>query len=154
MNVKRIDAVKAILALASNVDYYSAAGVACELNKFGNLLYEQGDFDAAIVVYQKGLAIERAVLEDCHPNIIVTLKNIGQIHKIQGEYRSALRLFQEALRIQLQRECSLCSSRGDVHQANPNIAATLTTIALIYYECRNYKKALDFYQETLCICKE
>jgi tetratricopeptide (TPR) repeat protein len=68
------------------------AEVASILNKMGNLHYEQGDFDNAIQRYQQGLEVERSVLHNLHPNITVTLTNIGQIHKQRGEYHSALRL--------------------------------------------------------------
>jgi tetratricopeptide (TPR) repeat protein len=68
------------------------AEVASILNKMGNLFYERGDFDAALKKYQDGLDVERAVLHSLHPNITVTLTNIGQIHKQRGEYSEALRL--------------------------------------------------------------
>lgn len=68
------------------------AEVASILNKMGNLYYEQGDFDAAIKRYKEGLEVERSVLHALHPNITVTLTNIGQIHKQRGEYMEALKL--------------------------------------------------------------
>ena len=68
------------------------AEVASILNKMGNLYYEQGDFDAAIKRYKQGLEVERSVLHALHPNITVTLTNIGQIHKQRGEYMEALKL--------------------------------------------------------------
>jgi tetratricopeptide (TPR) repeat protein len=68
------------------------AEVASILNKMGNLYYERGDFDAAIIRYQEGLEVERQVLHSLHPNITVTLTNIGQIHKQRGEYVQALKL--------------------------------------------------------------
>ena len=60
--------------------------VASILNKLGNLYYETGDFDSAVLVYKEGLDVERAVLDSLHPNIMVTLTNIGQIYKLRGEY--------------------------------------------------------------------
>lgn len=68
------------------------AEVASILNKMGNLFYERGDFDAALGKYKEGLDVERAVLHSLHPNITVTLTNIGQIHKQRGEYSEALKL--------------------------------------------------------------
>jgi tetratricopeptide (TPR) repeat protein len=70
------------------------AEVASILNKMGNLYYERGgDFlDAALERYQQGLEVETAVLHDLHPNITVTLTNIGQIHKQRGEFPAALQL--------------------------------------------------------------
>lgn len=68
------------------------AEVASILNKMGNLYYEQGNFDNALEKYQQGLEVERVVLHNLHPNITVTLTNIGQIHKQRGEYAAALKL--------------------------------------------------------------
>lgn len=68
------------------------AEVASILNKMGNLYYERDDFDQALAKYQEGLEVERRVLHGSHPNITVTLTNIGQIHKQRGEYNAALKL--------------------------------------------------------------
>ena len=68
------------------------AEVASVLNKIGNLHYECGDLDAALDTYKQGLEVERSVLDRLHPNISVTLTNIGQIYKQRGEYTSALKL--------------------------------------------------------------
>lgn len=70
----------------------SHAEVASILNKMGNLYYECGSLSDALDRYKKGLEVERAVFHDLHPNIAVTLTNIGQIHKQRGEYTAALKL--------------------------------------------------------------
>jgi tetratricopeptide (TPR) repeat protein len=48
-------------------------------NKLGNLFYEHQDFDNAIDMYEQGLEVERSVLHSLHPNIVVTLSNLGQV---------------------------------------------------------------------------
>jgi tetratricopeptide (TPR) repeat protein len=48
-------------------------------NKLGNLFYEHQDFDNSIAMYEQGLAVERSVLHSLHPNIVVTLSNLGQV---------------------------------------------------------------------------
>jgi tetratricopeptide (TPR) repeat protein len=72
--------------------------IASTLNKLGNLLYERADL--AIQIYKEGLEVER-VLDVFHPNMVVTLTNIGQIYKIRGELP----------------ECSSYVQRSDRHPA-------------------------------------
>ena len=55
------------------------AETASIFNKLGNLYYENQDFDHAIEMYEQGLEVERAVLHSLHPNIVVTLSNLGQV---------------------------------------------------------------------------
>jgi tetratricopeptide (TPR) repeat protein len=75
-------------------DLEMRAEVASILIKMGNLYYERGDIhDAALERCQQGLEVEKAVLHDLHPNITVTLTNIGQIHKQRGDYTAALKLY-------------------------------------------------------------
>ena len=148
------------------------AEVASILNKMGNLYYERGDFDAATERYKEGLAVERAVLHSLHPNIVVTLvsgwdylelqdylldkqsiltdeffnlqTNLAQIAKQKGEYHEGLKLYKEALDIQVK----------SLGQSHPSIAVTLSNMGLIHYQNKSYSKSLDIYQEALRIRRD
>jgi tetratricopeptide (TPR) repeat protein len=124
--------------------------VGTTLNTIGNFYYEQDDLENAMKAYKEGLAVEERVLEENHPNISVTLSNIGQIHKHRGEYKQAVVHYKEALRIQKRQNRSSSGSdgRGFLH---PNAAMTMSNIAMIYYQTQSFDKALDMYQEALCI---
>jgi tetratricopeptide (TPR) repeat protein len=47
-------------------------------NNIGAVLYEKGDYDGAMVMYQKALAIQAVVLGD-NPSTAPTYHNIGQV---------------------------------------------------------------------------
>lgn len=69
------------------------AETASIFNKLGNLYYENQDFDNAIEMYEQGLEVERAVLHSLHPNIVVTLSNLGQVRiDLPSEYLVVARL--------------------------------------------------------------
>lgn len=72
-------------------------------------------------------------------NITVTLNNIGQIYKLQGEYDKALLMYKEAAAIQ-------CLALRSSHLS---VASTLSNVTLIYYQKGNYFKPLNTYQEAL-----
>jgi tetratricopeptide (TPR) repeat protein len=112
------------------------------MNKLGNLYFKIGNFDGAINSYKDGLEVERAVFDMCHPNIVVTLVNIGQIHKVCKEYPSALKYFKQALEIQRR------SSQ------DPGISNTLSLIGVLYYQMHSNGKALSVYQEALRIRRD
>jgi tetratricopeptide (TPR) repeat protein len=95
--------------------------------------YESNDLDGALKVYEEGLAVERAVLDAAHPNIVVTLTNVSQIYKLKGDFHKALRFYQQAIAIQKQ----------NLEEDHPSIAASLSSIALLHYQTRNYTKALE-----------
>jgi tetratricopeptide (TPR) repeat protein len=61
------------------------AETASIFNKLGNLYYENQDFDNAIDMYEQGLEVERSVLHNLHPNIVVTLSNLGQVRSREAK---------------------------------------------------------------------
>jgi tetratricopeptide (TPR) repeat protein len=120
------------------------AEVSSVLNKLGNLYYGQGEHDKALDMYEQGLAVERLVFDEYHPNITVTLSNIAQIHKQCGDLAKAFSLFDEVYAIQL----------ASVGKRDPSVAGTLANMALIHYQRKNYTSALEIYQEALAIRRE
>ena len=75
---------------------------------------------------------------------MVAFRSNTKIRKQRGEYVAALRVYEEALDIQLK-------SLGNSH---PAVAVTISNIGLINYQTRNYTKALDLYQEALRIRRD
>mmetsp|Transcript_65852 Transcript_65852/g.73475 ORF Transcript_65852/g.73475 Transcript_65852/m.73475 type:complete len:110 (-) Transcript_65852:3546-3875(-) len=66
-------------------------------NRIGNFHFELKNFDEALKAYKKGLRIERKVLGKSHPNIIVTLSNIGEILRQKGMHSKAIRLYTDVI---------------------------------------------------------
>lgn len=112
------------------------------LNKIGNILCETQDLDAALVVYEQGLKVERQICSSLHDsNMIVTLANIVRIHLSQERWDEALAPCAEVLCIQQL-------------QNNPNqidIASTLCSVAFIYDKRGEIKQAIESYKEALLI---
>ena len=69
-------------------EYHSE--VAMVLNRIGNFHFEREHFDEAFKAYSKGLEVERMALEKDHPNIVVTLCNLGEIHRQKKEWSLAI----------------------------------------------------------------
>ena len=112
------------------------------LNKIGNILYETQDLDAALVVYEQGLQVERKIVSSLHDsNMIVTLANTVRIYLSQKRWNEALAPCAEVLYIQQL-------------QSNPNqidIASTLCSVAFIYDKRGETKQAIESYKEALLI---
>jgi tetratricopeptide (TPR) repeat protein len=84
--------------------------VALLLNRLGNFYFDRQEWNAALAIYQQGLQIEQAVCKTSsggdddigqHPNLIVTLLNIGEIYKRQRVYGKARHCFGRALTLQV-----------------------------------------------------
>ena len=113
------------------------------LNMFGNMLYEAGSFNKAAEVYDKGLVIERRVLEPCCVNVVVALSNIGQALMQQGDYRRALCRYTEAYAIlSLQPEKDI-----------KKLTETLIIIGQISNLLGNHTQAVKAFQEVVSMRK-
>jgi tetratricopeptide (TPR) repeat protein len=112
-------------------------------NRLGNLLYEAGEINEAVRSYNQALKIDRVLCSDenSHPNLAITLSNLGQIHKVRGELATALKFYKEVAIIQRER-------LGD---SSLDLAETLSAIGLIHFESKAYDKALREFQEVLNI---
>jgi len=60
------------------------------LSNLGQLAIDEGRYDEAIALYEQALAIEEKTLGERHPNLAVTLTNLGVIHLSNGEPARAL----------------------------------------------------------------
>jgi tetratricopeptide (TPR) repeat protein len=141
---RRFDEALAIykFALSAAVDSLGHhAEVASILNKIGNIQYEKGSLSNAQEAYEKGLEVEREVLEENHPNIAVTLSNLGHIFHKNGDLKGALKLYKEALQVQL----------SFFKKANVRMASTWASIGHIQLQMRKFSGALESYQEALRI---
>ena len=67
------------------------------LNCMGNFHFEREGLEGVLRCYRRGLRIERRVPPPDHPNIAVTLGNLGEIHRRRGEWDEATRTYDECL---------------------------------------------------------
>ena len=72
--------------------------------------------------YCRGLGIERNVLPTDHPNIVVTLSNLGEIYRQRGDWDNAANMYGDCL--------DILKKKYD-EKDHIDVALTLNTIGLI-----------------------
>lgn len=103
-------------------------------------LYKSGQFQKALEIYQKVLAIYRQ--SGKKDDIAKTLYNIGRIYDQKSQYLQAKDFFSQALVI---------FREIDDQQ---NLSDTLNRLGAIFNYLGEYPKALDFYQKALLITQK
>ncbi len=129
------------LALAESLEGRETEDTAAVYHNIGNMYHDRGDYDNALVQYQKSLQIKEKVLDTEHPSTAATYHNIGAVYKAKGDSDNALVQYQKALAI---REKVL----GTEH---PDTATTYHNIAGVHYAKGDYDNALVQYQKSLQI---
>jgi tetratricopeptide (TPR) repeat protein len=113
--------------------------IATMLNRLGNCYYINENYDAAYDVYSQGLAIERRLTNNA--NGVISLCNLGEIHRRRKEWDAAINIFKDALEIQ--------RNRAGEGKQNAEIATSLHIIGMTYEKKGDPEGALRFLQEAL-----
>ena len=104
-------------------------------------LYQQGEYDKAITLAEKALAIHKKISRVGYAN---NLNNLAGFYQSQGRYKKVESLYLESLAI--------------VRQQNPKnyvyIATILNNLALLYKSQGRYTEAESRYLESLAIIKK
>ena len=119
-------------------------GLALAIHNLAELLYEDGNYDAAEELYTEALAMRRRLLGDKHPLIAGTLSSLGLVRQARGDLAGAEAMFREALAVQQQ-------TLGEVH---PDIATTLNNLAFVQYARGDRPAALANEREALRILRQ
>jgi non-specific serine/threonine protein kinase len=122
--------------LAASGDQPTAAR-AKALRTTGNLAYCQGDYPAALAMYEDSLATERK--RGDRLGISHSLNNLGNVALSQRDYATARPLYEEALAIK--------KELGD----QPSIARVLVNLGLLAHERGDYAGARALHEEALAI---
>ncbi|ADO69323.1 Tetratricopeptide repeat family protein [Stigmatella aurantiaca DW4/3-1] len=104
-------------------------------------LKEAGKYSEARGRAGHALALREAVLGEMHPDVARSLKLIGDLHRLEGNFVRAGPLYQRALTIQ---EVSL-------GQSHPDVAASLNSLAVLYTDQGAYGQAEPLLQRALTI---
>ena len=75
--------------------------MATPFNNIGVVYRKKGDFENALVQYQKALEIRTRVFGSDHPDVAMSKYNIAILKKTQGDLEGARRLFLECEQIYL-----------------------------------------------------
>jgi len=114
------------------------------LNKLGNLRYEMASYDEALKCYAEGLALEELIYNQGHPHVIVTLMNIAQIHRHQGDFKVALQYYKKIY------ERTVASVGAESIEA----ASAMSNMALMHYQLKSHEVAFELYQDALRIQRD
>ena len=82
-----------------------------------------GQYDQALPLYQRALAIREKVLGPEHPDVAMSLNNLAALYRDTGQYAKAEPLYQRSLMF---REKSLGPDHPDVAQSLENYAELLS----------------------------
>ncbi|MDG2989698.1 CHAT domain-containing protein [Candidatus Synechococcus calcipolaris G9] len=112
-----------------------------ELYEQAQIFHRQGNYEAALPLYQRSLRIVETALGENHLAVAASLNNLANLYFVQGNYEAALPLHQRSLRI-------LEATLGENH---PDVATSLNNLAQLYFVQGNYEAALPLYQRSLRI---
>lgn len=114
-------------------------------NIIGNAHFDRNNFSEAIDAYQRGLEIELQKLDPAHPNVVITLQNMGEAYRARGDFGLALQRYHEVLELQQYQFGTL---------RHPDIAMTLQSIAMVYDRMGQLENALEYIKHTLSLQEE
>jgi tetratricopeptide (TPR) repeat protein len=107
--------------------------VAASFNNIGAVYEGKGDFENALVQFQKALEIQTRVFGSDHPDVAGSYSNIGVVYREKGDLENALVQHQKALEIQTR-------VFGSDHL---DVAKTRENMAIIYDQQGHYDQALE-----------
>jgi tetratricopeptide (TPR) repeat protein len=107
----------------------------------GVIKNRQGEYQEAIVFYEKSIEIEEKIIPLRHQNLANCYNNIGVVYQNMGDYSKALSSHEKALAIQQQ----------SLPPNNPDLGGSYDNIGLVYENMGDYPKALSSHEKALAI---
>ncbi|CAF5157143.1 unnamed protein product [Rotaria sp. Silwood1] len=96
------------------------------------------DYSKSLDYFQKCLTIYQQTLPERHPYQAITYSNIGDVHRLMGDYEKAIAFHRKALNIQENVQC------------NPlQCATTYINLGETYRQMKDYTTALTYYEKGL-----
>ena len=111
------------------------------LNQEVMSLYQNGQYDRAVIVATKALEVAEKNAGKSHPDVATSLNNLGELYRAQGQYAQAESLYKRSLAIS---EKALGPDHFDV-------ATSLGNLAALYYDQGQYARAEPLYKRSLAI---
>ena len=114
---------------------------------------EQGEYDLALVLFGRILAIYRKKYGDLHPLVASAYHNLGMVHSQRASILLEGTLQQTHVR-QQSLECfqaAARTARDSLGKSHPNVAVSLVKIGFLLLQARQHKPALVTFEEALRI---
>ena len=110
-------------------------------NQLGYVRNAQGDYEEALLYYEKCLAMRQKTLPANHPDLATSHNNIGMVYYSMGEYSKALSYYDKCLDM---KQKSLPAN-------HPSLATSYNNIGGVYDSMGEYSKALSHHEKSLQI---
>ena len=114
---------------------------AVSYNNIGLVYADKGDYDNALVHYNKARVIQEQKSGKDHPNTASSYNNIGLVYAQKGDYDNALVYYNKAL----------VSQEKTLGKDHPDTARSYNNIGLVYADKGDYDNALLYYNKALVI---
>jgi len=115
--------------------------VARACNSIGHMYYHQGQYDTALKIHEKALAIYIVQLEADHPDMATTYNYMGDVNLQQGHYDSALKMYEKALAIRI-------AKLGADHL---DLAISYMGLARTHTRLNQYDTALEMHEKCVSV---
>ncbi len=133
--------VALLLSIVVSAQDQSLLSQSDSLHERGTELYDEGQYEDAIALFEKAAKIRREQLGDSSEVLSNSLFNIGLCYFNLDDYARALDYHQQALTV-----------KEKVYgKSHPDCAKSLASIGLCYIYLSDYTKALDYYKQSLSI---
>jgi tetratricopeptide (TPR) repeat protein len=113
-------------------------------HQLGLAMKNQGEYEEALIFFEKALEIDKETLPSNHPDLAMSYDAIGNAHTDMNDYWTALSFYEEALEI---RQQSLSTDHLD-------LASSYNNIGNVYNNVEEYSKALSYYMKDLAISEK
>ncbi|EKX34622.1 hypothetical protein GUITHDRAFT_119168 [Guillardia theta CCMP2712] len=100
-----------------------------------------GEIPEALKSLDRAYQTQSEVLEESHPALIATMKNLGCVHISRGDGYRALYYLRKALKVEL-------AMKG---MQSEDVAVTIYNIGLAHFQNDNYERAIRRYEQSLDI---
>jgi CHAT domain-containing protein/Flp pilus assembly protein TadD len=132
---------RARATLEASSDPEDAARLARVYGSLGIHYDDTGDFDQALVFYQKALSLQLATLVEGHPELAGTYNNMGTAYDVKGDNERALSAYEKAVAVYL--------AAGKA--AHPGLAYCYTNLGMVHLKKRDYEQAIAFLNKALAV---
>ena len=118
--------------------------VAVNYSNLARCIQDQGNYDAAIPLFEKSLETFTKYLGDEHPRVAMTMTNLGLSYRYLEEYEKAKEYLYDAIRI-----------KAKIYdQDHPSIGISQSHLALVYQNMGEVDSAISYYDESIRVLKD